>query len=41
MKDLGFAKKIMHMEIHRNREARKLWLSQKTTSGRCLKILAC
>uniref|UniRef100_A0A2N9HWT1 Integrase catalytic domain-containing protein n=1 Tax=Fagus sylvatica TaxID=28930 RepID=A0A2N9HWT1_FAGSY len=29
MKDLGAAKKILGMEICRDREARKLWLSQK------------
>ena len=29
MKDLGAAKKILGMEILRDREARKLWLSQK------------
>uniref|UniRef100_A0A2N9FA25 Integrase catalytic domain-containing protein n=1 Tax=Fagus sylvatica TaxID=28930 RepID=A0A2N9FA25_FAGSY len=29
MKDLGVAKKILGMEIRRDREARKLWLSQK------------
>ena len=29
MKDLGAAKKILGMEIHKNREARKLYLSQK------------
>jgi hypothetical protein len=29
MKDLGAAKKILGMEIRRNKEARKLWLSQK------------
>uniref|UniRef100_A0A2N9FRN5 CCHC-type domain-containing protein n=1 Tax=Fagus sylvatica TaxID=28930 RepID=A0A2N9FRN5_FAGSY len=29
MKDLGAAKKILGMEIRRDREARKLWLSQK------------
>uniref|UniRef100_A0A2N9EZR3 CCHC-type domain-containing protein n=1 Tax=Fagus sylvatica TaxID=28930 RepID=A0A2N9EZR3_FAGSY len=29
MKDLGVAKKILGMEICRDREARKLWLSQK------------
>ena len=29
MKDLGAAKKILGMEIRRNRKARKLWLSQK------------
>ena len=27
MKDLDTAKKILSMEIHRNREARKLWMS--------------
>ena len=27
MKDLGATKKIMSIEIHRDREARKLWLS--------------
>ena len=29
MKDLGIAKKILGMEIHRYRESRKQWLSQK------------
>ena len=29
MKDLGAAKKILGTETHRDREARKLWLSQK------------
>ena len=29
MKDLGAAKKILGIEIHRDREAGKLWLSQK------------
>ena len=29
MKDLGADKKILGMEIHRDRETRKLWLSQK------------
>jgi hypothetical protein len=29
MKDLGAAKKILDMEIRRDGEARKLWLSQK------------
>uniref|UniRef100_A0A2N9GKI3 Integrase catalytic domain-containing protein n=1 Tax=Fagus sylvatica TaxID=28930 RepID=A0A2N9GKI3_FAGSY len=29
MKDLGAAKKILGMEIHRDRGVRKLWLSQK------------
>ena len=29
MKDLGVAKKILGMEIHKNRESRKLYLSQK------------
>uniref|UniRef100_A0A2N9G8B6 CCHC-type domain-containing protein n=1 Tax=Fagus sylvatica TaxID=28930 RepID=A0A2N9G8B6_FAGSY len=29
MKDLGAAKKIMGMEIHKDKKARKLWLSQK------------
>ena len=29
MKDLGIAKKILGMEIHKDRESRKLWLSQK------------
>jgi hypothetical protein len=27
MKDLGATKKILGMEIHRDRDARKLWLS--------------
>ena len=27
MKDLDTAKKILSMEIHRNKEARKLWMS--------------
>jgi hypothetical protein len=30
MKDLGAAKRILRMEIHRDRSARKLWLSQKS-----------
>lgn len=30
MKDLGAAKKILGMEIHRDRGAKKLWLSQKS-----------
>jgi hypothetical protein len=30
MKDLGAAKRILGMEIHRDRGARKLWLSQKS-----------
>ena len=30
MKDLGAAKKILGMEIHRDRGSRKLWLSQQT-----------
>jgi len=29
MKDLGAAKKILGIEIHRDRKARKLYLSQK------------
>ena len=29
MKDLGTAKKILGMEIRRDRESRKLWISQK------------
>ena len=29
MKDLCIAKKILGMEIHKDRESRKLWLSQK------------
>ena len=29
MKDLGATKKILGMEIHRDRDAKKLWLSQK------------
>ena len=29
MKDLGAVKKILDMEIHRNKEIRKLWLSKK------------
>ena len=29
MKDLGTAKKILDMEIRRDNESRKLWLSQK------------
>ena len=29
IKDLGIAKKILGMEIHKDRESRKLWLSQK------------
>ena len=29
MKDLSTAKKILGMEIHKHRESRKLWLSQK------------
>ncbi|KAK3009945.1 hypothetical protein RJ639_012117 [Escallonia herrerae] len=29
MKDLGSAKKILGMEIHRDRKARKLWVTQK------------
>ena len=29
MKDLGTTKKILGMEIHRDRESRKLWISQK------------
>jgi hypothetical protein len=41
MKDLGAAKKILGMEIRKDKEARKLWLSQKTTLGRCLTNLAC
>jgi hypothetical protein len=28
MKDLGAAKKILGMEIRRDRDAKKLWLSQ-------------
>ncbi|KAL4304503.1 hypothetical protein GQ457_10G014750 [Hibiscus cannabinus] len=30
MKDLGAAKKILGMEIHRDRSSRKLWLSQQS-----------
>ena len=30
MKDLGTAKKILGMEIHRDRGSRKLWLSQQS-----------
>ena len=30
MKDLGAAKRIIRMEIHMDRSARKLWLSQKS-----------
>ena len=29
MKDLGTAKKILGMEIRRDRDVRKLWLSHK------------
>ena len=29
MKDLGTAKKILGMEIRRDRDSRKLWISQK------------
>ena len=29
MKDLGTAKKILGMEIHRDRDSRKLWISHK------------
>jgi len=29
MKDLGAAKKILRMEIHRDRSSKKLWLSQQ------------
>jgi hypothetical protein len=29
MKDLGIVRKILGMEIHRDKEARKLWVSQK------------
>jgi hypothetical protein len=28
MKDLGVTKKILGMEIHRDRDAKRLWLSQ-------------
>ena len=28
MKDLGVTKRILGMEIHKNRSSRKLWLSQ-------------
>lgn len=28
MKDLGYAQKILYMEIRRDRETRRLWLSQ-------------
>lgn len=34
MKDIGDAKKILGMEIQRNRNARKLWVSQKTVCGK-------
>ena len=30
MKDLGAAKKILRMEIYRDRSSRKLWLSQQS-----------
>lgn len=29
MKDLGAPKKILGMEIHKDKSARKLWLSKK------------
>ena len=32
MKDLGTAKKILGMEIRRDRDSRKLWISQKNFS---------
>ena len=32
MKDLGAAKKILGMKIHRNRQEEKLFLSQKKSS---------
>uniref|UniRef100_A0A2N9IGQ9 CCHC-type domain-containing protein n=1 Tax=Fagus sylvatica TaxID=28930 RepID=A0A2N9IGQ9_FAGSY len=37
MKDLGAAKKILGMEIRRDRETRKLWLSQKNYIRKCPK----
>uniref|UniRef100_A0A2N9GFK1 CCHC-type domain-containing protein n=1 Tax=Fagus sylvatica TaxID=28930 RepID=A0A2N9GFK1_FAGSY len=37
MKDLGVAKKILGMEIRRDRKARKLWLSQKNYIRKVLK----
>ena len=39
MKDLGAAKKILGIEIHRDRGAGKLWLSQKRYLKKVLKRL--
>jgi hypothetical protein len=41
MKDLGVAKKILGMEIHRDRKAGKLYLSQKNTLRKYLNALVC
>jgi hypothetical protein len=41
MKDLCVAKKILGMEIRRDRRQESCGCLRKTTSGRCLKILAC
>ncbi|CAA0842072.1 Uncharacterized mitochondrial protein AtMg00810 [Striga hermonthica] len=38
MKDLGAAKKILGMEIHRDRGSKKLWLSQKGYVEKCPKL---
>ena len=36
MKDLGIAKNILGMEIHRDRALRRLWLSQSDYVGEVL-----
>ena len=36
MKDLGVANKILGMEIHRDRGARKIWVSQKSYISKVL-----
>ena len=41
MKDLGAANKILGMEIHKNRESRKLYLSQKKYIEKCQNALEC
>jgi hypothetical protein len=41
MKDLGAAKKILGMKIHRNRKVGKLCLSQKSTLRKYLNALVC
>ena len=41
MKDLGAAKKILGIEIHRNKQEENCSYLRRNTSSRCWRVLAC